>query len=52
MRLNHSRHGVLEGYAVLDKKQKRVGIQVSVKVTDAVLLARNSGYLVAMETNN
>ncbi len=57
VRLSHRRHGVLEGYAVLDKKRNRVGIQldgkqVSVKAEVAMLLARNHGYRVAMETNN
>ena len=57
VRLRHRRHGILEGYAALDKKRNRVGIQhdgrqISVKVTDAMLLARNHGYRVATEANN
>ena len=57
VRLRHRRHGILKGYAVLDKRKNRVGTQhdgrqVSVKVTDAMLLARNHGYRVATEANN
>ena len=57
VRLRHRRHGILEGYAALDKKRNRVGIQhdgrqISVKETDAMLLARNHGYRVATEANN
>ena len=55
-RLTHRKHGVLSGYAVLDKKGGRVGMQhegrqVSVRAEDAVLLARNNGYRVSTEPN-
>ena len=53
VRIRHRRHGTLEGYAGLDKKRGRVGIQhkgrlVSVKAQNAVLLARNHGYRVSI----
>ena len=56
-RLHHRRHGVLQGYAVLDKRKGRVGIThegrvVSVNAADSVLLARNNGYRVAAEVNS
>ena len=57
VRLNHRRHGILQGYAVLDKSKNRVGVQhdgrqVRVKAEVATLLARNNGYRVAEEANN
>ena len=57
VRFRHRAHGLVEGYAVLLKKQARVGVmrdgkQASVKATEATLLARNHGYRVAEEANN
>ena len=55
VRLSHRRHGVLEGYAALTSGRVAVtheGRPVSVKVTDAILLARNHGYRVTTEANN
>ena len=56
VRLRHRRHGLLRGYAVLNKARGRVvvtpeGKPVSVKADDAVLLARNNGYRSAREVN-
>ena len=56
VQIRHRRHGVLRGYAVLDKRKSRVGINhqgriVSVKPQDVVLLARNNGYRIATEAN-
>ncbi len=56
VRLTHRKHGVLKGYAGLDKKHSRVAVMyggnlVSVKAKDAVMLARNNGYRVSI-TNN
>ena len=56
VRIRHRRHGVLQGYAVLDKKRGRLAMQhegrhVSVRAEDAVLLARNHGYRVSIEPN-
>ena len=56
VRLTHRRHGVLNGYASLDKKRGRVAVSddgrlVSVKVEDAVLLSLNHGYRVSVTTN-
>ena len=57
VQFSHHRHGLLRGYAALDKRKSRVGIThagriVSVKAQDAVLLARNDGYRVAQEANS
>ena len=57
VRLSHRRHGLIQGYAVLDKKMDRVAIQdagrqVIVKAQGAMLLSRNNGYRVAVEANN
>lgn len=57
VRLRHSRHGVLRGYAALDKARGRVAVAhegkpVSVKANLVTLLARNNGYRVATEANN
>ena len=56
VRLEHAKHGVLQGYAVLDKKRGRVAVTykgkpVSVKVLGTVLLSQNHGYRVSTETN-
>ena len=57
VQFSHRRHGLLRGYAALDKRKSRVGVShagriVSVKAQDAVLLARNNGYRVAQEANS
>ncbi|MDE2688549.1 MAG: RNA-guided endonuclease IscB [Chloroflexota bacterium] len=57
VQFHHRRHGLLKGYAVLDKARGRVAVThegkpVSVKAEDAVLLARNNGYRIAVEANN
>ena len=56
VQIRHRRHGAIRGYAVLDKKRGRVGMQhegkqVSVQAQDAVLLARTHGYRESI-TNN
>ncbi len=56
VRINHPRGGVLQGYAVLDKKRGRVAVThdgkpVSVMAKEATLLAHNHGYRVSIETN-
>ena len=54
VRFRHRTHGLVEGYAVLDKRKARVGValdgrQVSVKADAAVLLTHNHGYRVSMQ---
>ena len=56
VRFRHRKHGLVKGYAVLIKKQARVGMmhegrQVSMKATDTMLLARNHGYRVSVTEN-
>ena len=51
------RHGLVRGYAVLDKRRGRVAVThevkpVNVEAQDAVLPARNHGYRVSIETND
>ena len=53
---HHGRHGLVKGYAVLMKKQARIGVmqdgrQVSVKAPDATLVTRNHGYRVSIQEN-
>ena len=53
----HRRHGVLRGYAVLDKSRARVAVThegkpVSVKADAVTLLARNNGYRIAVEASS
>ena len=56
VRLRHKKHGVLRGYASLDKKRGRVAVShdgkpVSVKAQDALLLTHNHGYRVSVDSN-
>ena len=56
VRLSHKKHGVLRGYASLDKKRGRVAVShggkpVSVKAQDALLLTHNHGYRVSVDSN-
>jgi len=57
VQLRHRTHGLLRGYAVLDKARGRVAVThegkpVSVKADAVTLLARNNGYRVSTETND
>ena len=55
VQIKHGRHGVLRGYAALTSGRVAVqheGKPVSLKAQDAVLLARNHGYRVSVETND
>ena len=56
VRFRHPRHGVLTGYATLDKRKDRVAVrhagrQVSVRTPAATLVARNTGYRVSLAEN-
>ena len=57
VQFRHKRHGVLRGYAVLDKARARVAVShegkpVGVKADAVTLLARNNGYRIAVEANS
>ena len=57
VRLKHKKHGILQGYAALDKARGRVAVSyngkpVSVMAKDTVLLGRNHGYRVSVEPND
>ena len=57
VRFRHRRHGLLRGYAVLDKVRARVAVThegkpVSVKADAVTLLARNNGYRTTVEANS
>ena len=55
VQIRHRRHGTLRGYAALTSGRVAVvheGKQVTVKGQDAMLLARNHGYRVSVETND
>ena len=56
VRFGHREHGVLTGYAALDKRAGRVGVKhdgriVSVKAEAATLVARNTGYRISAAEN-
>ena len=55
VQFRHRRHGLVRGYAALTGGRVAVphaGKPVSVRAQDAVLLARNHGYRVSIETND
>ena len=57
VQIRRRRLGLVRDYAVLDKRRGHValtheGNQVSVKAQGAVLLARNPGYRVSIDTND
>ena len=57
VQFRHRRHGLLRGYAVLEKARARVAVShegkpVSVKADAVTLLARNNGYRISVEQND
>ena len=57
VQFSHRCHGLIRGYAVLDKARGRVAVTyegkpVSVKADTVTLLARNNGYRIAVEANS